>query len=140
MDTNPKAVGERSEAQVLAKLLQAGKVVLTPFGDSQRYDLVVDEAGVFIRVQCKTAQLGKGVLSFPCCSTNWNKGTRRNYRGEADIFAVYSPEGDQLYLVPVDQVGVKSASLRLSPPRQKKRVRMAVDYLFDPKKSLASLL
>jgi hypothetical protein len=140
MDTNPKAVGERSEAQVIAKLLQAGKVVLTPFGDSQRYDLVVEEDGSFIRVQCKTARKEKGSLVFSCCSTNWNKGTRRDYRGQADLFAVYSPDTEAVYLVPVQEVGVKAASLRVDPSHQRKNIRWASDYVFDPDKSLTSLM
>ena len=37
MNTSPKVVGEKSEGMVLAALLRAGKVVLQPFGDNQRY-------------------------------------------------------------------------------------------------------
>ena len=35
---NSKAVGEKSEAVVLANFLLKGWVVLQPFGDNQRYD------------------------------------------------------------------------------------------------------
>jgi hypothetical protein len=43
MKNNTKEVGERSEAQIIAKLLRDGKnVVLLPFGDNQRYDLVLE--------------------------------------------------------------------------------------------------
>lgn len=38
---------------ILARLVQAGKMVLVPFGENQRYDLLIDEGDVFVRVQCK---------------------------------------------------------------------------------------
>ena len=53
-----KSVGERSEAIIMSRLLQVGYMVLTPFGESSRYDLVIEDAdGGFWRVQCKTAWL-----------------------------------------------------------------------------------
>ena len=52
---NNKTKGERSEAIIIAKLLEVGYGVLTPFGDNRRYDLVIEDAdGKFWRVQCKT--------------------------------------------------------------------------------------
>lgn len=42
LPANSKSIGERSEAMALAHFLQLGWVVLLPFGDNQRYDLVID--------------------------------------------------------------------------------------------------
>ncbi|MBT5636233.1 MAG: hypothetical protein HOJ23_11670 [Gammaproteobacteria bacterium] len=134
MNKSPKTIGERSEGMVLAALLRAGKVVLQPFGDNQRYDLVVDEDGKFIRVQCKTARLKNGALAFDTCSSQTHRGKgKQDYRGQADLFGVYSPDRDAVYLVPVEDVGVTQARLRLSKPRngQSKGVRFAADYLLD---------
>ena len=51
-----KQLGERSQAHIIARLLEVGYTVLTPYGDSSRYDLVIEDAdGKFWRVQCKTA-------------------------------------------------------------------------------------
>src|SRR5262249_30713483 len=52
---NTKSIGEVSEAIILAEFLKAGFPVLLPFGDNQRYDMVVEVGGRFLRVQCKTA-------------------------------------------------------------------------------------
>ena len=52
---NTKAIGEVSEAAILAEFLKAGFPVLLPFGDNQRYDMVIEVSGRFLRVQCKTA-------------------------------------------------------------------------------------
>ena len=116
---------------VLAALLRAGKVVLQPFGDNQRYDLVVDEGGCFTRLQCKTAQLKKGVLRFNTCSSQAHKATgKKDYRGDIEMFSVYSPALDKVYLVPVDVVGTGTGFLRLDAPRnnQVKGIRLAEDF------------
>ena len=130
-NTNTKAVGEKSEGMILAALLRADKVVLQPFGDNQRYDLVVDEGGRFIRVQCKTGNLKKGVIMFKSCSTHYHRGKGfTSYRGQADVFGVYVPALDKTYMVPVEDVPEQRAHLRLEPPknRQKKGVRLAAQY------------
>lgn len=132
MTYNPKAVGERSEGMILAALLRANRVVLQPFGDNQRYDLVVDEGGgKFLRIQCKTARLKKGALFFDTCSSSGPKSSqKKGYRGQIEMFAVYSPDLDKVYLVPVDVVGEKGATLRIDPPsnNQTKGVRYASEF------------
>src|SRR5580692_8541807 len=128
---NPKSIGERSEGMVLAALLRAHKVVLQPFGDNQRYDLVVDDNGTFSRVQCKTARLKGGVLVFDTCSSQTHRGRgKQGYKGQIELFAVYSPDLDKTYLVPVDVVGDRGAMLRISPAKngQTKGVRFAADF------------
>lgn len=53
-DTNSK--GQISESAITTRLLQAGYIVLTPYGGNQRYDLVIENAeGQFFRIQCKSA-------------------------------------------------------------------------------------
>lgn len=39
-----KQLGERSQAHIIARLLEVGYTVLTPYGDSSRYDLVIEDA------------------------------------------------------------------------------------------------
>jgi hypothetical protein len=134
---NHKAIGERSEAIIMAKLLEIGYHILTPFGDNLRYDLVIEDAdGQFWRIQCKTGWMDreKSVIKFATASsynhTMRNKGWK-NYRGQCEYFAVYCPENKGTYLVPVDQVGMTQAILRLTPTinKQEKDVRWAKDYV-----------
>lgn len=132
---SPKLVGERSEAIILARLLLAGKVVLQPFGDSQRYDLVTEENGVFTRIQCKTGRVRKGVVEFNTCSSHYHRGKGwKDYIGQADVFGVYVPELDRVYMVPVTAVPTQGAFLRLEPPKngQTQGIRFAADYEFKP--------
>lgn len=113
---NTTDVGIRTEGKVLAALLHQGKRVLLPFGAGARYDLAYDESGILIRVQCKTAALRRGCLNFNTCSLG-RKGEMYDYRGDADLFGVYSPDLDSVYLVPVGDVPKYKALLRVDPPQ-----------------------
>ena len=62
--SHPVDVGLRTEAAILAELVQRGYQVLVPFGVNQRYDLVLDIEGEFVRAQCKTGRLRDGVIRF----------------------------------------------------------------------------
>lgn len=127
---SPKTIGEISEAQVIARLLLAGEVVLQPFGDNQRYDLVVDRTGLFLRVQVKTGRLRDGAVRFKTCSwgSTTDHKTSVSYVGHADLFAVYCPENDKVYLVPVEECGKAEHSLRVQIGCQQKGVHLAADY------------
>jgi hypothetical protein len=88
--TNTKKIGEISEAIVIAEFLKSGFPVLLPFGDNQRYDMVVEVDGRFLRVQCKTARTLRGgaVLCFNTRSTNRTRPiASSSYRNQADLFA-----------------------------------------------------
>jgi hypothetical protein len=138
---HPKLVGDQAEAMVIARLVQAEKTVLLPFGENQRYDIVLDEGDRFVRIQCKTGRLRNGAINFPTCSTSYhhpnNRGTihyRHTYSGQVDMFGVYCPETDGVYLVPVAGTPGFQASLRLAQSKnnQSKRVRWARDYELRP--------
>ena len=116
---------------VLAAFLKVGKVVLQPFGDNQRYDLVLDEGGKFVRVQVKTGRLKDGAIVTPTSSTYAHRGgKRRNYRGQADFFAIYCPEMDRVYMVPVADAGDATVTLRVTVRMKNsaRSVKMACDY------------
>ena len=67
---NSKAKGEITEGLFIGKLLSLGYVVLMPFGNNQRYDIVIETNGMFSRCQCKTARYRNGCIVFNTCSTN----------------------------------------------------------------------
>lgn len=130
---NPKAVGEISEAIVLARLMELGYAVSLPFGNNQRYDFIVDEGGALTRAQVKTGRLRSGNITFRVCSTNGFTGEKRGYVGEADDFLVYCPETREVYRVPVAVCGSKTANLRVDPlsTETHRRVRWAHDHVLD---------
>ncbi len=136
---NHKAIGECSEAIIIAKLLEVGYGVLTPFGDNRRYDIVIEDAdGNFYRIQCKTSWVENdgACIQFKTASSYYHTRAGRtthgskDYRGQIDYFAVYCPENREVYLIPVDHAGVSRMNLRLVPTKnkQEKGVRWAEDY------------
>jgi hypothetical protein len=134
---HPVAVGDQTTAMVLAKLLQVYPNVLIPFGENQRYDLLIDEDDKFTRVQCKTGRLRAGVVRFSTCSFTYhhpnNRGSKEyshTYYGQADLFGVYCADTGAVYLVPVEDVGVREGTLRVAPTKnsQAKKVRWASQY------------
>ena len=57
------------------------------------------------------------------------KPTQRHYRGQVDAFAVYCRETGGVYLIPIEELPLDRAHLRVSAPLngQRKRVRFAKD-------------
>lgn len=127
--TNTTTIGTRTEGRILAALLQMGKQVLLPFGGGSRYDLAYDEGGQLVRVQCKTARLQRGALIFNTCSLG-RGNVQHHYDDDADVFGVYSPELDSVYLVPVKGISRGKASLRVDQPKNSmvSGIRWAADY------------
>jgi hypothetical protein len=127
---NPKGVGEVSEGIVLAELLKMGKTVCLPFGNNQSYDLLMDDAGSFVRIQVKTGRLANGCVTFDTCSRNTITGVRTAYTGRADVFMVYCPATGKIYQVPISECGRSATSLRVDAPAggAHSKIRWAEDY------------
>ena len=125
--------GNAGEAKVLAALVERGFDVLVPFGEGQPFDLVVHLGGTeFLRVQCKTAWPRQGCILFNSRSTDHGRGAQ-SYIGLADIFGVYFPPSQSVYLVPIEAVARFEGRLRLTPTRnnQRRRIRRAADFEID---------
>ena len=129
MELTPSQVGARAERAVAFALEAAGKRVYLPlFLPDSRVDLVFEDEDGLHRVQCKTSRLRGDVVAFATCSNT--KHVRKDYRGEVDLFGVYSPELDQVFMVPVGDVPLRLGHLRLRPARngQARGIRWANDY------------
>jgi hypothetical protein len=87
-----------------------------------------DDTGLF-RLQCKTGRVIGNVINFQTCSQTGN--VRKHYRGDVDVFGVYCPARNEVYLVPIDGMPATNVYLRLEPTKsgQKRGVRWARDYL-----------
>jgi len=125
--------GNATEAVVLSALIQRGFHVLVPFGDGHPFDLALHLTGTrFLRIQCKTAWPNGGCMVFNARSTDHGRGPQ-SYKGLADIFGVFFPPSQSVYLVPINGVANFEGRLRLEPARnnQKRGVRFAADYEID---------
>lgn len=128
---NTKEIGDMAESMILAALLERGYTVLKPIGDNQRYDLVVDMDGKFLRIQCKTGQIKNGAVEFGYKSSYRGKdGTvQRKYTAdEIDYFMVYEPINKRVYVINIDNMVYK---LRITEPKKSNpNVKYARDYIF----------
>jgi hypothetical protein len=135
MREHPVDVGHRSEIAILYHLTERGYTVLVPSGFNQRYDLVLDVGGRFIRAQCKTGRLRAGTIIFNTCSvrSNTRAAHSRAYDGEADVFLVYCAELRKVYVVPVEDAARRSARLRVdvAANNQIQNIRWAKDFELD---------
>ncbi len=129
------AIGNVSEAKILAALVEAGYIVSKPFGDGCKYDYVIDDGNELQRVQCKTGKLKNSCVVFNAYSVAGNSnGKPQSYENLADLFAVYCPDNQQVYLMSVSQVGTSKISLRVEETlnNQQRRVRWASEDLLLP--------
>ena len=129
-----KQKGIISEYSAKLFFMSRGYTVCEPIGDNNRYDFLVEiKNNVFLRFQCKTANLARTVncINFPCASMRHNE-TKGNYKAkytkdEIDYFIV--PTENQIYIVPVEECAME-CNLHLAPTKsgQKSNIKMAEDY------------
>ncbi len=126
--------GNVSESAVLNAFVRAGFFVFVPFGNGAPYDLIVDTGKKMLKVQVKTGRLRGGCVLFPAQRINGHHGTKR-YKydeGEIDLFAVYCPDNEQIYLVPT--LGdLAEGRLRIDATKnnQQQLIRWAKDFEFE---------
>jgi hypothetical protein len=132
---HPKTVGDRTTLAIMAALQESGCALYIPFGENTRCDLIVERDGALSRMQCKTGRLREGAIRFAVCSCYGHhrnpETARRSYQGQVDFFAVYCPETRGVYLIPIDDLPLRSqAYLRVNAPRnnQRRGIRFAADY------------
>lgn len=130
---NTKFVGDLSELRVMCEFVKFGYLVSVPFGENHRYDLVIEKDNVLSRVQVKTGRLRKGVVMFNCYSSHSHRNgpACRPYTGEVEFIAVFCPDTDSTYLLPISAIPVLRGMLRVSPAKngQRKGLRWASDYI-----------
>ena len=124
-------VGNISEAKALSLFMELGYRVSIPFGTGCSYDYVLDDGAKLLRVQVKTGRLRQGCVHFAAWSHNGARGSQRKkkYTMRADLFAVYCPDNNKVYLVPVEDVALEGR-LRIETPRNGmvKGIRWAAPY------------
>jgi len=111
-----KRRGEVVEAEFLAKAARLGFKVLKPWGDSERYDFVVEGGKGFWRVQVKFTTCERDGAYFLALATDGKPYTG----GEVDFVVVYVAPEDLWYVLPIEVVGsMMGLGLRPYTPRSK---------------------
>lgn len=132
--SNPKQKGDKTEVTVLNRLISAGYSVSIPFGDNDKYDLVVDDGKELHRIQCKTAwRTQKGTIRFNTHSQTTREGKyhESTYHGEVDAFIVRHPEQEDLYWIPIEDATKQKMELRFESKIDHPSINWADDYIFD---------
>ena len=112
---NPKRCGELSEAAFLLKATEQGFLVAKPWGDSERYDFIVDSGTRLWRVQLKsTAVLRDRGYHVNTMLKIYGKGTVGYNAEDIDMLVAHIPPLDVWYVLPVG-VFTPSVSLKLYP-------------------------
>lgn len=134
--SNTKTTGDKSIAKITAMLLDKDFTVLIPFGDNQRYDLVVELDGKFIKIQGKTGRIINGCIRANAYSVYKLKGkyTKRKYtKEEIDCFIIYCPEIKKFFKIDVEDKFPWEVYLRVDSPRKHnscKNFKWAKDFEF----------
>lgn len=135
MELGTKDKGDFAEARVLADLVGRGLRVAIPYGDNARYDLILERAGKFERVQVKYVESGKEVITLRCYSTTVKAGgvytTNLYTPDQIDWIAAYDRDSETCYYVPAAHLNDQGyVTLRIAFPRnaQTKGVRWAAQY------------
>lgn len=118
----------------MAELKERNIPVSRPFGDNERYDILVEAPdGYLLRIQVKTGRYINGVINFRGVSrhTNCSGSVYETYDGDVDYFIVYNHRFDSLYLVSATEVNT-SKDLRVGDSKiEHPAINWARDFEFD---------
>lgn len=134
MDANSKATGDTTEAYCLSTLLASGYSVSIPFGDNDKYDLVVDTGSRLLRVQCKTAWQGaSGTIRFNTHSQTTTDGAyeETTYEEVIDAFLAHYPATGDLFWVDVEDAPQQTMHLRYDAEIDHPAINWVDDYRYD---------
>ena len=132
---NTKQRGNVTEVECMLAFLRLGYNVLTPYGDCERYDFVVDINGTIYKIQVKSANdnhfTDEGYIMFNTANKTTRLGTfvKHPYtKDEIDYFM--TSYNDQCYLIPVEECSSSEKRLRFRPPKngQIKGITFATEY------------
>jgi hypothetical protein len=134
---NTKDIGDTSESKVLARLIELGYEVWTPFGENTRADLIAEEPdGTLHKIQVKTGrtkQDGRVIEASLDSSYRDASGTRKETysKSEVDVFGIYCPDNDGYYWVEFSEAPQNTIHLRIEAKQEQKKIRWAEDHEFQ---------
>ena len=133
---NTKEIGNLTELQCITGLYALGCDVSIPFGNSQKYDLIIDYNNHLYKVQVKHAQdkYTDGELTHFSFKTRWQGHNMTGYtqtsytKKDIDYFATYHQ--GKVYLIPVEECSGAEKTIRYTPPKNNQRIgiNFAEDY------------
>jgi hypothetical protein len=137
-----KQRGEWVELQFMAQAASHGLSVLKPHGDSLQYDVVIDSAGHFLRVQVKGFSAHHGRGGYLVRLRRGGGGAQRYRSEDLDFFAVYILPANAWYLIPSARVLLPTPKmwLRFYPDGPPRRGRHTSAHDYEPYREAWGLL
>jgi hypothetical protein len=136
-----KRRGEIAEAAFLHKAASLGFSVAKPWGESDRYDFIVEVNGRCWRVQVKSAHVSAlhGYSFHACGKVRKNRYTRR----DIDFIVGYVVPDDVWYVIPIEAYADKT-TIKVFPSSKRRMSRFEIyreawDYLRAPELSAPKL-
>lgn len=121
--------GDIAELSFLARAMRFGFNVCKPFNSDSRYDVLVEAAGRYSRVQVKSSWQGRGGLGKTTYAVRIARrphGGPTFYRSdETDFFAAYVAQQDAWYIIPREVVAHQSV-IALFPHNRRSRARLEI--------------
>ena len=120
---NTKRAGERSEAAFLHKASQLGFGVAKPWGDSERYDFILDNGRRLLRVQIKATDCLRAHAYETRATYTVGKGRAVYTARDIDFLVAHVVPLDVWYVLPVEAC-MPAPMLRFYPHRKAKQMRL----------------
>lgn len=115
-----KRRGEWAEMRFMARAAEHGLTVTKPWGDSCRYDFVVECEGCFLRIQVKSTVTRKNRV-YPCML----RGATALYtKDDFDFLAAYIIPLDVWYVIPAAVAITGRQKVHLSPESPKSKYEL----------------
>jgi hypothetical protein len=135
---NTKVTGERSEANFLSKAAYRNFGIAKPWGDSRRYDFILDNGECLHRIQVKCTESIRARAYETRATYTTGKGRAPYTKKDIDFIAAHVVPLDIWYIIPVE-VCTPAPMLRFYPHRKAKRMRLEpyreAWHLIEPKKN-----
>lgn len=122
---NTKYLGNLTELQCITRFYELGYPVSIPYGDSEKYDMIIDVNGKLYRLQCKHANPHineNNDIDYITIKTCWQTGYTKNSSNKRHLYSeedcdyfVTHYEGKN-YLIPVDECSTMK-TLRIVMPK-----------------------
>lgn len=134
-----KQIGNLTELQCITRFYELGYSVSIPYGDSEKYDFIVDINNKLYKMQCKHATPSyteDGQLDYLTIRTIWQSGytkgksfERHKYTEDDIDFFVTHWQGKN-YIISVKECSTQKI-LRVLPPKNNQIKGVNFLYLFE---------
>lgn len=124
--------GLLTELQCQTDFTNLGILLSQPIIADSRYDFLAEIGEKIYKIQCKSStpiDEKESAIMFSVSNRNWNNGERKDYHGQIDYF--YTSYKNIGYLIPIDEVGIKTKTLRFftdETNQNNKNICWAKDY------------